>query len=87
MANTKQALKRVRQAEKHRKQNVSQRTEMRTTIKKCLTAVAAGGKEVAVEAFKNAAVIVDRLSHRGLMHLNKASRIKSRLNKKLKTLN
>ena len=84
MANSKQAIKRARQAETHRLRNASQKSAMRTTIKKVLTLIGAGKKEEAKEAMKPAVVSIDRLSGRGILNANKAARIKSRLNKRLK---
>lgn len=85
MANSKQATKRARQAEKHRLHNASQKSAMRTTIKQVLNLISAGKKEEAKEALKPAVESIDRLAGRGLVHANKAARIKSRLNKKLKS--
>ena len=42
MANSAQALKRARQAEIHRQRNASQRSNMRTAIKKVIAAIEAG---------------------------------------------
>ena len=57
MANTAQAKKRARQAEKSRVRNAGQRSNMRTFVKKVLVAVKAGNKEQAEAAFKVAAPI------------------------------
>ncbi len=37
------------------------------------------------EVFKNAQSIVDSMANKGVIHKNKAARIKSRLNKKVKS--
>ena len=86
MANSPQARKRARQAEKHRLHNASQKTAMRTTIKKVLLALKNEGKEAAQAALKTTIVSIDRLAGKGLMHANKAARLKSRLNKKVKAV-
>lgn len=86
MANSKQAIKRARQAETHRQRNASQRTQMRTKIKNCLLAIREGSKERAIEAFKVAVSYADRMAGRGIIHQNKTARLKSRLNKKIKAL-
>lgn len=57
---------------------------MRSTIKKVLSLLGAGKKDDAKAAMKEATVSIDRLAGRNLIHANKAARIKSRLNKKLK---
>ena len=86
MANTAQARKRARQAEKHRQQNAGRRSEMRTELKKVITAIDAGDKTAAESAYKTAAPLLDSLATKGLIHKNKAARHKSRLNAKIRTL-
>lgn len=85
MANSPQAIKRVRQAEKHRLRNMSQKSTMRTMIKNVLKLIKSHGDAEAVKAaLKKAAVNIDRLVSRKLVHKNKAARLKSRLNLKVK---
>ncbi len=84
MANSKQATKRVRQAEKHRLHNASQKSATRTRVKRVLILIGAGKKDEAKAALKDACVSLDRLAGRNVIHSNKAARLKSRLNKKLK---
>ena len=86
MANSVQARKRARQAEKHRQHNASRRSAMRTEIKKVLNAIESGSKEGATEAFKQAVPVIDRTANQGLIHKNKAARHKSRLNAQIKAL-
>ena len=86
MANTAQAKKRARQAEKSRVRNAGQRSNMRTFVKKVLAAVKAGNKEQAEAAFKVAAPILDSAVNKGLIHKNKAARGKSRLNARIRAL-
>lgn len=86
MANTPQARKRARQAEKNRVRNAGQRSNLRTFIKKVLAAVKAGDKEKAAEAFKTAQPVIDSAVNKGLIHKNKAARSKSRLHAKVKAL-
>lgn len=86
MANSPSAIKRARQAEKQRLANVDKRSEMRTTIKKVINAIAAGNKEDAQNNFKQAVSKLDRMVSNGLIHENKAARHKSRLNKQVKAL-
>ncbi|QKT04342.1 30S ribosomal protein S20 [Ectothiorhodospiraceae bacterium 2226] len=86
MANTAQARKRVRQAERHRKLNASQRSMLRTSVKKVLKAMAAGDKTQAESAFKSAVPLLDRMAGKGLIHKNKAARHKSRLNARLRAM-
>ena len=86
MANSAQARKRARQAEKHRQQNAGRRSEMRTELKKVLAAIDSGDKQAAESAYKAAAPLLDSLATKGLIHKNKAARHKSRLNTKIRTL-
>ncbi len=86
MANSVQARKRARQAEKHRQHNASRRSTLRTKIKGVLAAIGAGNKDGATEAFKQAVPVIDRAADNGLIHKNKAARHKSRLNKQIKAL-
>lgn len=86
MANTAQARKRARQAEKHRQRNAAQRSTLRTAMKKVLKAAAAGDKTAAVDAYKKAVPAIDRAAGKGLIHANKAARHKSRLNARVKAL-
>lgn len=86
MANTKQAKKRVRQAEKSRKQNSSMRSMLRTNIKKVTAAIATGVQKDAQAAMQVAAPIIDRMASKGIIHKNKAARHKSRLVAHIKKL-
>ena len=86
MANSAQAAKRARQAEKRRQHNAGRRSMMRTEIKKGDAAIAAGDKTAAESAFKAAAPLLDSLATKGLIHKNKAARHKSRLNAKIRAL-
>ena len=86
MANTKQAKKRVRQAEKHRRHNASMRSMLRTYIKKVSTAISAGDEKTAITSLKEAVPIIDRMAAKGIIHKNKAARHKSRLTLHIKKL-
>lgn len=86
MANSAQARKRARQAEKNRIRNAGQRSNLRTFIKKVLAAVNAGDQEKAQAAFKTAEPIIDSAVNKGLIHKNKAARSKSRLNAKVRAM-
>lgn len=79
MANTKQAKKRVRQAEKHRQQNASMRSMLRTYIKKVVAAISSGKQQSAQDALQQATPVIDRMVTKGIIHKNKAARHKSRL--------
>ncbi len=86
MANIKSAQKRARQSERARIRNASQRSMVRTALKKVVVAIDAGDKTAAQEAYKAAVPLLDRHASRGLIHRNKAARHKSRLNAQIKAL-
>jgi small subunit ribosomal protein S20 len=86
VANSAQARKRVRQAEKSRQHNASRRSMMRTHLKKVVNAIDAGDKEAAAEAYKAAVPVIDRMANKGLIHANKAARHKSRLNAQIRAM-
>lgn len=86
MANSSQARKRARQAEKRRLQNASSRSMLRTSIKKVVKAIQTGDKQAASQAFKDAVPTIDSAAGSGMIHANKAARHKSRLNAQIKAL-
>ncbi len=86
MANIASARKRARQSEKRRKHNASRRSMMRTYIKKVISAIEAGDREAAQEAFRKVEPILDRYATKGLIHKNKAARHKHRLSQKIKAM-
>lgn len=86
MANTPQAKKRARQAEKRRQHNASLRSLVRTYIKKVVAAIQTGKKDQAQAAYAAAVPVIDRMADKGIIHKNKAARHKSRLNAQIKAL-
>ena len=86
MANSPQARKRARQAEKRRSHKASLRSLVRTVIKKVNTAVSSGDVEAAKAAYNDAVPVIDRMADKGIIHKNKAARHKSRLNDQVKAL-
>ncbi|WP_151194416.1 MULTISPECIES: 30S ribosomal protein S20 [Cysteiniphilum] len=86
MANSKQAKKRVRQAEKNRQHNMSRRSMMRTFMKKTIKAIEASDLSLAKDCFAKLQPVLDRYATKGLIHKNKAARHKSRLVAKIKAL-
>ena len=86
MANSAQARKRARQADKRRLSNQAQRSHMRTYIKKVTKVIAAGDKDNAIAAYNEAVPVIDSSVNKGLMHINKAARHKSRLNAQIKAM-
>jgi len=58
----------------------------RTFVKKVLKAVELGNQEEALAAYNKAQPILDKAAGKGLIHKNKAARIKSRLVARVKSL-
>ena len=82
----KSALKRARQNPKRNSLKSSQRALTRTAVKAVTSAITAGDKQSASETFKKAEKVLDTMANKKVIHANKASRTKSRLNKKIKSL-
>jgi small subunit ribosomal protein S20 len=86
LANSPQARKRSRQAEKHRRRNASQRSMVRTYIKRVDAAIESNDFDSASAALTTAIPVIDRMAAKGIMHKNKANRHKSRLNARVAAL-
>lgn len=81
MANIKSSKKRIKVAERNRLRNMSQRSALRTYIKRYQTALAAGDLARAEQELQLAVRKLDKAVTKGLIHKNKAARHKSRLMK------
>lgn len=86
MANIKSAIKRARQNIKLRRHNASARSMYRTFIKNLLKAVESGDKNAAKAAYDKVQPVLDKATNKGLLHKNKAARIKSRLSARIKAM-
>jgi small subunit ribosomal protein S20 len=86
VANSPQARKRARQAEKRRAHNASLRSLVRTNIKRVIAAIKTGDAEQARTAYASAVPVIDRMADKGIIHKNKAARHKSRLSAQIKAL-
>jgi len=86
LANSAQARKRARQTEKRRRHNASQRSMVRTYIKRVDAAIESGDQTAASSALVTAIPIIDKMVNKGIMHKNKAARHKSRLSAKVSAL-
>lgn len=86
MANTVQARKRAKQAEKQRAHNSSLRSELRTAIKKVVKAIEAGDKVAAQSVYSSSVGTLDSIADKKIIHKNKASRHKSRLSAAIKAM-
>lgn len=83
MANSPQARKRARQAQTRTLNNASQKSSVRTAIKKVIKLIDSDLEE-ARKAYTQMVKILDRVAGRRILDKNQAARIKSRINKKLK---
>jgi small subunit ribosomal protein S20 len=81
MANHKSAEKRVRQNAKRKEINRSNRSKLRTSIKKLRTAVAGHDKAGSTELLNPTISLIDKAVNKGIIHKNTAARYKSRLTK------
>lgn len=86
MANSPSSKKRARQQEKRRQHNASQRSMVRTYIKKVSAKIDAGNYDEAQAALQTAMPMIDSMVGKGIFPKNKAARTKSRLNSKVKAL-
>ncbi len=81
MANHKSAEKRVRQNAKRKEINRSNRSKLRTQIKKLRSAVATSDKKLSGELLTPTVSLIDKAVNKGIIHKNTAARYKSRLTK------
>jgi small subunit ribosomal protein S20 len=82
VANTKSALKRMRQNEKRRLRNRAVRSRVRTAIKAARTSLGTSGTDatgVVAEAIR----VLDKAVTKGVVHRNTAARKKSALARRL----
>ena len=86
MANSKQAAKRAKQADKQRAANAGLRTQLRSAIKKVQKAIAAGDAKAAEAALRSEQSTIDAIADKRIIHKNKAARHKSRLAQQIKAL-
>jgi len=78
MPNHKSAEKRVRQNERRRVVNRSNRSRLRTAVKELRSALEKGGKN-ATELLPTTVSEIDKAVQKGVLHRNAAARHKSRL--------
>jgi small subunit ribosomal protein S20 len=86
LPNTKSAAKALRQNEKRRERNWVHRGRARTAVKKARLAMVSGDVEMAREAIRQAASMLDRAAQKGTIHPRNAARRKSRLMKQMAQL-
>jgi small subunit ribosomal protein S20 len=86
MAHSLSAKKRVRQNAKHKVINRARKSEVKTQIKGLVAALDSGDKKTATEQFKLIVKKLDKVAAKGTIHKKKASRLKSRMAKKINKL-
>jgi len=86
LANTKSALKRIRQNEKRRLRNRFFLGNARKSVKKARQVLETGDLEAARDATVEAVSALDKAAEKGVVHKNNAARRKSRLMKRLAAL-
>jgi small subunit ribosomal protein S20 len=79
MANTSSARKATRKIARRTAINKARRTVLRNSVRKVEEAIAAGDRNAAMTAFKEAEPAIMRAAQRGTVHKNTASRKVSRL--------
>ncbi len=79
MANTKSAIKRIKQNEKRRLRNRVFKGRARTYIKNARVAIDEGNLEDARTATQKAIRALDKAAEKGVLHKNNVARRKSRL--------
>lgn len=80
---SKSILKRQRQQVKRYQRNQHFKSQMKTTVKKALSATS---KDEAEPLYKDAISILDRLVSKGIIHKNTAARRKSKISHHLNSL-
>jgi small subunit ribosomal protein S20 len=86
MANHKSAEKRVRQNAARNEINRSNRSKLRTQIKKLRTALAGHDKAASQELLNPTVSLIDKAVNKGIIHRNTAARYKSRLTRHVSEL-
>jgi len=87
LANIKSAKKRIKVIETKTLRNKMIKSKAKTLSKKVLAAVAAGDKDAAIVAFKEAAAYLDKTGAKGVYHKNTVAHKVSNLQKAVNSLN
>lgn len=79
MANLKSQIKRNRQNERARVRNKSEKSALKTKVRRVREAVAAGDTQSAQEQYRELARSLDKAAAKGVLHKRRAADRKSRL--------
>jgi small subunit ribosomal protein S20 len=85
VANTKSAIKRIKQSEQRRQRNRAARSAIRSSLKAARTALSAKSPD-SKASVREAIRTLDRAVSRGVIHRNTAARRKSALARSLNTI-
>ncbi len=86
MANIKSQIKRNKQNQKRRMRNRVYRGTARTYVRKAEAAIKVGDAQASQEEMLKAIKALDKAASKGVIHKNNAARRKSRLVKKLNSM-
>ena len=86
MANIKSQIKRNKQNQKRRMRNRVYRGTARTYVRKAEAAIKVGDSQASQEEVLKAIKALDKAASKGVIHKNNAARRKSRLFKKLNSM-
>ena len=86
MPNIKSAKKRLRQSLEARTRNRAAKSVLRTLVRRVREAIAAADVAKSEEAFKVVQKRLDQTAAKGIIHRNRAARVKSRLSDAIKGL-
>lgn len=86
MANTRSALKEIRQSEKRRLRNATVRSAVRSAVKSARTALGGTALDEARATVARTIQSLDKAVTKGVVHKNAAARKKSRLTRQLNAL-
>ncbi len=86
MANHQSAKKRIRQNIKRKAMNRSNRSGLRTEIKKLRACLAEGDKKACQEQLQPTISLIDKMVNKNILHRNTAARYKSRLTRHVNEL-
>lgn len=86
MANIKSQLKRIKTNEVRRQRNLSQRTSLKTAVRRFREAAESGDREAAEAALRKASRELDVAASKGVIHKNQAANRKSKMANQLASL-
>ncbi len=86
MANSKSAIKRMKQNEKRRIRNKAVKSRVKHAVKSVRSAVGQSSQELADKELQLAKSIIDKAAKKGVIHKKTASRKISRLSRSVKRI-